>query len=435
MSMVTVTFTKNLNGFHLWKPITVDIPQPKNSTEKRLQDYIISACLTHAPFAINFIFENESMIELTRHLLLHNSSSERSLATYGTDIFKFCSFINKQPDELVRNCKNAQGQLKPKAVFQLRHEIDDYISYLRTRELAPGTVYNYISSLRVFLKLNYIDLQLCMKRPSRTKFDSRAPTLDELRRIIDVCNLREKLVVTLLGVSGLRIGTLTKLKYRHVKDDLEKNRVPILLNIEAEITKGKYHSYWTFLNQEASDYLRAYLDLRRRGTQYMDPEEINDETPLLRAYRLNKIRPTVPETLENALRKVYFRAGVVVKTPGVRRYDFQCHGLRKFFKSQMLLRGVKNEYIEFMIGHKRDHYLDIKALGPEYMRHIYKMSGISIRPNPELDKIAILTDIIAELGLNPQKILRPDVINREIGSIYSQVHDNTEEPGTSTSKK
>jgi hypothetical protein len=85
----------------------------------------------------------------------------------------------------------------------------------------------------------------------------------------------------------------------------------------------------------------------------------------------------------------------------------------------MLLRGVKSEYIEFMLGHRTDEYLDIKTLGPDYMRHVYKMSGISIRPHAEMDKIAILTDIISKIGLNPQEILRPEVLNRQVNYVLA----------------
>ena len=412
--MVMITFTKSLYGFSLEKPVIVDIPQPQNLTDQRLQQYIINACLTHAPFLIPFIYRNASMMELARHLLLHRTSSARSLTTYGTDIFHFCSWVKKEPDQLINECKDPQGYQKPLGAAQLRHQIDDYIAYLQDRKLAPNTVFNRVSNLKTFFKINYADIQLYLKKPAGTIYESRAPSLEELRKILDVCNLREKLVVTMLGVSGLRIGTLSRLKYRHVKADLEKHVVPTLLEIEAEITKGKYHSYWTFLNQEASDCLEAYLNVRRRGTLYIPPEIIDNDSPLIRASRTNKVRPAVSETLENAMRNVYFRAGIAIKTPGVRRYDFQCHGLRKFFRSQMLLRGVRSEYIEFMLGHRTDKYLDIKTLGPDYMRHVYKMSGISIRPHAEMDKIAILTDIISKIGLNPQEILRPEVLNRQV---------------------
>jgi hypothetical protein len=63
----------------------------------------------------------------------------------------------------------------------------------------------------------------------------------------------------MLALSGFWIGTLAKLQYRHVKRNLEKGTIPVHIHIEAEITKGKYHDYDTFLGQEAAEYLKAYL--------------------------------------------------------------------------------------------------------------------------------------------------------------------------------
>jgi hypothetical protein len=55
----------------------------------------------------------------------------------------------------------------------------------------------------------------------------------------------------MLALSGFRLGTLKKLQYRHVKRDLERGMVPIHVHVKAEATKGKYHDYDTFLNQES----------------------------------------------------------------------------------------------------------------------------------------------------------------------------------------
>ncbi len=70
--------------------------------------------------------------------------------------------------------------------------------------------------------------------------------------------------MTALG--AFREETLTMLKYRHVRDDLENDIVPIHVHVEASETKGKYHDYDTFLDGEASPLLKLYLDSRRRGS-------------------------------------------------------------------------------------------------------------------------------------------------------------------------
>lgn len=78
---------------------------------------------------------------------------------------------------------------------------------------------------------------------SRTK----RPTPEELLPLVDTADLREKTIVSMLSLAGLRKGTLTLLQYRHVKDDLEAGKTPLHIHIPAELTKGKYHDYDTFL--------------------------------------------------------------------------------------------------------------------------------------------------------------------------------------------
>ena len=69
----------------------------------------------------------------------------------------------------------------------------------------------------------------------------------------------------MLALGSFRVGTLCKLRYRHVRNDLENNTTPVHIHVEASITKGKYHDYDSFIGPEAVAYLKAYLDARRNG--------------------------------------------------------------------------------------------------------------------------------------------------------------------------
>jgi hypothetical protein len=106
----------------------------------------------------------------------------------------------------------------------------------------------------------------------------------------------------MLALGGFRIGTLVKLEYRHIKRDIERGTLPIHVHVEAEITKGKYHDYDTFIGQEAADYLRAYLESRRKGSHRgrTPPENIRDDSPLIRD---GHSRHTRPITTARALRE------------------------------------------------------------------------------------------------------------------------------------
>jgi len=228
-------------------------------------------------------------------------------------------------------------------------------------------------------------------------YDCRAPTIAELRQIMNKATLQEQLIVSILATSGIRCGTLCKLKYYHVKEDLEHHRLPIKVCIEAEITKAKTHSYCTFLNQESTEYLTAYLQKRRQGTQYIAPEKITDQSPLIRAIRGKNALPVSNHQLQTTIHKLFFRSGVLAKKAGTTRYPFNVHSIRKFFRTQMHFLGVDTKYVDYMMGHKiGDSYFDAILQGEEYLRLIYQKSGISIRQDNDLynEKIAYVTSFL-----------------------------------------
>jgi hypothetical protein len=163
------------------------------------------------------------------------------------------------------------------------------------------------------------------------EYESRAASREELQKILDAASLRERVIITIMATGGFREGTLSKLQYRHLKHDLENHIVPVHVPVEAGITKGKYRSYYTFLNQEATDYLTAYLNARRIGTEKVAPEEIRDDSPLIRAVK-GKIKPLNEERIQSIIHDLYFKAGLIVRSNACKRYALRTHSLRKFFQ-------------------------------------------------------------------------------------------------------
>ena len=100
-----------------------------------------------------------------------------------------------------------------------------------------------------------------------------------------------------MASGGFRSGTLLKLKYRQVKNDLEAGIVPVHIHVEAEIIKGKYCNYDTFIGSEAVEYLKVYLETRRR------PKESH--------------------------KRLCLKVTLIEK--GNPRYDLRVHSLRKYF--------------------------------------------------------------------------------------------------------
>ena len=224
--------------------------------------------------------------------------------------------------------------------------------------------------------------------------------------MIDLADLRGRVIVSLLALAGFRAGTLVQLQIRHVRRDLEAGNVPVHVHVEGEITKGKYGDYDTFLGQEAVDYLRLYLDKRRAGSPELrtPPEAITDRSPLIRNSHSAKPAPISPSRIHSIVHNLYREAGIL----GDRhrnRYELRVHSIRKFFRTQLTALGVNRDYIEYMMGHKVSTYHDIQMKGIEFLRNIYAASGLSIRPKTRVSKIGALKEIIRAWGMNPEEIL------------------------------
>ena len=166
----------------------------------------------------------------------------------------------------------------------------------------------------------------------------------------------------MLALGAFREQHLSKPKYSHVKEDIENNRLPIHVHVEAEMTKGKYHDYDTFLGAEAALYLKLYLEQRTKGTMKLKPEILNDNSPLIRDANEKKVKGLGTKQIAKLVHNLYLRAGLIKQLNG-RMYDLRVHSLRKYFKTQMLALGVQPDYVDYMMGHTIDTYHDIQSIG------------------------------------------------------------------------
>jgi integrase len=262
----------------------------------------------------------------------------------------------------------------------------------------------------VLFKQNGIVLNLPFTFSKRRKYPDRSPKPEELQKVIETANIREKAIVSILALSGMRIGTLAKLEYRHIMKDYEKGVLPIHLHIESDIVKGKYADYDTFLSQEAVQYIETYLESRKIGTRKIPPEIIKPDSPLIRDLRSKEPKPITESQIHRVINKLYKKTGVISKEKKV-RYRVRPHSIRKYFKTQMTALGIINsDYIEYMMGHVTDTYNDVQGLGMEHLRQIYASSGLSIRPKTEVSKLELLRGVVISLGLDPDKILSSEAL-------------------------
>lgn len=383
----------------------IDKRLPKR--ERKAVEYLIEAFTGKMPSLTPFSLRNESVVKLASNLLKYTTGSKHTLYQYVFGIHRFCKWINKEPDDIIR-----EVLLDRSLVDGYIQEIDDFVGDLQAERLVPGTIANYVKGVKALFRANGLEISFPYRLPRRVVYHDRAPTPEELTKLIEIADIREKVIISFLALGGFRVGTLVKLQYRHVKRDFEASIVPIHVHVEAEITKGKYQEYNTFLGLEAVEYLRAYLEFRRKGTDYIPPETFKDSTPIIRNERVKNVKPISAGAIHRIISRLYAKTNLRRKLGGKSiRYDLRVHSIRKFFRTQLgSLSTIPTDYIEYMMGHTVSTYNDIRMKGIEFLRNLYASSGLSIRPKTKVFQIDPLKAIIEAWGMDPNKILSREAL-------------------------
>ena len=297
------------SNFKLKTPVKIPIQNVLKAKEKGVADYIISSLIKIRPKLIPYIFENESLIELARYLKRYRTGSPSTLYGYVGNIQRYCEWLNLTPDQLI---KDLNGNTK-KIQTHIRM-LEDFLGMLQDQGLSPNPIANYAKAIRTFYRIHRITIQLSYPLTRKVVYSDRAPTPEEIAKILEVANIREKVVISLLALGGFREGTLVRLKYKHLSQDLEKGITPVQVMVPAEITKGKYAEYWTFIGAEAVEYLKLYLEARREGlTNNHPPEKIGPETPIIRHTKSFEPKPITEKQLRVMVHNLLIKAGIINK--------------------------------------------------------------------------------------------------------------------------
>ncbi len=334
---------------------------------------------------------------------------------YTNAVHRYCLWLGYSPDLIIQNIKPQGAIADPLRVQDHAGFLEQYVAVLQDAGSTRGYVYCQVKLVKSFYRVNGAEIKLAEPLSRRVTFKDRSPKAEELASLLEISDLREKVIVTMLSLGAFREETLSKLEFRHVREDLERGVVPVHVHVEAEITKGKYHDYDTFLNGEAAEYLKLYLQLRRLGSPdgRTPSEDVTDASPLIRDKTTHSPRSVGPKQLAKLVRQLYAKAGLLRKLTGHTMYNLRVHGLRKYFKTQLLALGVQPDYVDYMMGHSIDTYHDIEMKGVDFLRNIYATSGLSIKPRTKVSKIETLKEIIRAWGLNPEQVLTREALAQD----------------------
>jgi integrase len=231
--------------------------------------------------------------------------------------------------------------------------IIDFVVYEKEKGTSYGSLCAYLAGIRKFYELNDVVLnwkKIKMYLPEKKKVQhDRAYRREEIKRILDVCDIRKRVIVLLMCSTGMRIGAIADLRLKNLHKIQLHHQSESSTSIIYRITiyEKAAERYYTFCTPECAKAIDDYLNYR---IQY--GEKLTPESPLLRdqfdktdILSVTNAKPlshnTIAVMVHQALIDASLRKPAQLveeennkkKTLYNLRYDImQSHGFRKFFQ-------------------------------------------------------------------------------------------------------
>ncbi len=337
--------------------------------------------------------------------------SDATKFQYLNSLSQYLTYLKEDPDALVSDASK-----NPKAFEK------QFVAFLdkKNKETSAATVAGVRNSVKKFLDVNRVEridwnyINDCI--PEKRRYgEDRAPTADEIRRIVNAADLRIKCLVLFLCSSGARIGSLEYLKWGDIME-VEHEGTKFAKVI---IYRGEPEQYETFMTPEAYTHLLEYRNLRESMGEKVTPQSFVYATAAnVDNFRPEKVRKLSAKTAKNLLRRLLKRLNmrpVIHQGKNSIRYEFkEAHGFRKFFKTRMEMSGVKPIITEMMMGHAigvAGSYMKPteEEMVSEYAKAIGNLTIVERREEKSDLRSAFREQLMLVAGFKPEEIAKMDV--------------------------
>jgi hypothetical protein len=235
--------------------------------------------------------------------------------------------------------------------------LDNQRQRVEKGELAASTLQTFYAPIRAFCSVHQRDLPFIdwkgIQRTlpdSRTYSNDRAPTREEIQKVIKYPNRMLKPVVLAMCSSGIRLGAWNYLKWKHVIPKYSKDKRETIVAAKLVVYAGERQQYYTFITPEAYSALQEWKEYRENNG-----EKITDESWILINKKIGLA--THPKKLSHAGVKKLLERTLKIQglrkelAEGQRRYEWKtAHGYRKFFKTHAE-QVMKPLNVELLMDH------------------------------------------------------------------------------------
>jgi hypothetical protein len=204
---------------------------------------------------------------------------------------------------------------------------------------------------------------------ARSWSNDRAPTIEEIRKLVGFTDRRIKPIVYTRCSSGIRVGAWDFLQWKHVSPIT--NEKGEIIAAKLLVYAGEPDEYYTFITPEAYNALNDYMDFRASCGEKITGESwvMRNRWKTVDVVKGRRVEKrdgggggrfglaTRPKKLPaNAIKKILVRAlstqGIREVLPeGARRHEWKgAHGYRKFFETRAA-QVMSSINVEFLMGH------------------------------------------------------------------------------------
>lgn len=354
-------------------------------------------------------------MELSVQEFLDSVSNPNTKKEYRHGIKKFCEWYGKSAEETLELRKDDLTQKAEENLIEYRNraarfekEIEKFHSYLLGQGFTINTSRNLTLGIRQLFRFYEMPIRIRSgsKVSQTVKTTKNFPmTIEHVRAMFTVADLRERVVLSMATDLGLRIGDFIEIK----KEDLPSldQGPPISFEVMTDKESVVAHG---FLSQETVDLLKAYLPTleRKKGNPYLFPS--NGESHIS------------DEWLNRLLQRLAEKAQI-----GMNGKDLTFHCFRKMFLSAAIDSGIGLTAGKKLCGkaivQSDDTYLTTVHLREKFIQ-LKKFLSIEEQPKVEAEKIESLKGAVNRLQeeLTQQKLIT-DTISEENIAIKNENMD------------
>lgn len=277
---------------------------------------------------------------------LERFKSHATKRGYVLNVQLFCRYYRTNPDELLLRTDAELEDMITRYVIYLKKTATGMPSKPKVGQHCSNSIPNYIFGIRHFLKAHKRHKQIDWESiyelyPEKIRAKWRAYRTEEIASLLDIADVRMRVIILLMSSGGMRVGALPELRFSHIR-----KVEPYGIGLVSIYPDSEKDHYYTLLSLECMDAIEKYKQHRIRLG-----ERIDENSYVIRDHyahyskRANKPEPLKTSTIIRQVRRLVLK--VLPNTDNLQTD----HGLRKFFDTALKNSDVNRDFKELLMGH------------------------------------------------------------------------------------